>query len=216
MDDRPDELERRLRKRLDALGPAPRALARVLQALHIRSRLTRAAHASAAKGARSMRRRSALAIGIVVGTLILSTAVPAQAAVRLRQYKGQTSQAHNISFFVARTDAGRFIKEIEFNVDLTCDDQTTQRVGVGYGLQVPITDGAFSIDEVDQGAALHVAGDLGRLQGQGTLSWAFPAFTPDEQVQLCTTGDLTWEVEFRRIIQRAKVDAPAGHVVRAA
>lgn len=163
-----------------------------------------------------MRRRSALAIGIVVGTLILSTAVPAQAAVRLRQYKGQTSQAHNISFFVARTDAGRFIKEIEFNVDLTCDDQTTQRVGVGYGLQVPITDGAFSIDEVDQGAALHVAGDLGRLQGQGTLSWAFPAFTPDEQVQLCTTGDLTWEVEFRRIIQRAKVDAPAGHVVRAA
>jgi hypothetical protein len=164
-----------------------------------------------------MRRGSAVAIGIVVGTLILSTAVPAQAAVRLRQYKGQTSQAHNISFFVARTDAGRFIKEIEFNVDLTCDDQTTQRVGVGYGLQVPITDGgAFSIDEVDQGAALHVAGDLGRLEGQGTLSWAFPAFTPDEQVQLCTTGDLTWEVEFRRIIQRAKVDAPAGHVVRAA
>ena len=81
-----------------------------------------------------MRRRSAFAIGIIVGTLILSTAVPAHAAVRLRQYKGQTSQAHNISFFVARTDAGRFIKEMRFNVDLTCDDQTTQRVGVGYGL----------------------------------------------------------------------------------
>ena len=136
--------------------------------------------------------------------------------MRLRQYKGQTSQAHNISFFVARTDAGRFIKEIEFNVDLTCDDQTTQRVGVGYGLQVPITDGAFSIDEVDQGSALHVAGDLGRLQGQWTLSWAFPAFTDDEQVQLCTTGDLTWEVEFRRTIPRGKVNAPAGVAVRAA
>lgn len=166
-----------------------------------------------------MRRRTAFAIAIIVGILILGTAVPAQAAVRLRQYKGQTSQAHNISFFVARTDAGRFIKEMWFNVDLTCDDQTTQRVGVGYGFarnQVPITEGAFSIDEVDQGSALHVAGDLGRLQGQGTLSWAFPALTPDEQVQLCTTGDLTWEVEFRRVLPRGKVDAPASHVVRTA
>lgn len=108
---------------------------------------------------------------------------------------------------------------MRFNVDLTCDDQTTQRVGVGYGFarnQVPITAGAFSIDELDQGSALHVAGDLGRLKGQGTLSWAFPAFTPDEQVQLCTTGDLTWEVEFIRTIPRAKVDAPASHVVRVA
>jgi hypothetical protein len=165
-----------------------------------------------------MRRR--LAFGIVVFTVILGAAVPAHAAVRLRHYKGQTSQAHNISFFVAKTDAGRFIKEMWFNVDLTCDDQTTQRVGVGYGFagnQVPITDGAFSIDAVGQSDALHVAGDLGRLQGQGTLSWAFPAFTPDEQVQLCTTGDLTWEVEFRRTIPHAKiVDAPAGYVVRAA
>ena len=166
-----------------------------------------------------MRRRSAVAAAILVGTIILSTAVPANAAVRLRQYKGQTSQAHNISFFVARTDAGRFIKEMWFTVDLTCDDQTAQRVGVGYGFarnQVPITDGAFSIDEVDQGSALHVAGDLGRLQGQGTLSWAFPAFAPDEQVQLCTTGDLTWEAEFRRTIPRGKVNAPAGVAVRAA
>jgi hypothetical protein len=166
-----------------------------------------------------MRRRRALRIGILVCVVVLTIAVPAHAAPRLRQYKGQTSQAHNISFFVARTDAGRFIKEMWFNVDLTCEDQTTQMVGVGYGFarnQVPITAGAFSIDEVDQGAALHVAGELGPLQGQGTLSWAFPAFTPDEQVQLCTTGDLTWEVEFRRTIPRAKVDAPAGYVVRAA
>ena len=166
-----------------------------------------------------MRKRAAFAIGVIVGTLILSTAVPAHAAPRLRLYKGKTSQAHNISFFVAKTDAGRSIREVSFNVDLTCDDQTTQRVGVSYGFarnQVPITAGAFSIDEVSQSDALHVAGDLGRLQGQGTLSWAFPAFTPDEQVQLCTSGDLTWDVEFRRTIPRAKVDAPASHVVRAA
>src|SRR5262245_39949563 len=127
-----------------------------------------------------MRRNSAFVIAIILGTLILSAAVPAYAAPRLRQYKGQTSQAHTISFFVARTDAGRFIKEMWFNVDLTCEDQSTQGVGVGYGFsrnQAPITAGAFSVDEVDQGSALRVAGDLGRLQGQGTLSWALPAFT---------------------------------------
>lgn len=170
-------------------------------------------------GGEDMRQGKAFAIGIVVGTLLLSTAVPAQAVSRVRHYKGKTSQAHNISFFVARSDAGRFIKEMWFNVDMTCEDQTTQQVGVGYGFarnQVPITAGAFSIDEVDQGAALHVVGDLGPLQGQGTFSWAFPAFTPDEQVQLCTTGDLTWEVEFRRTIPRGKVDAPAGLAVRSA
>jgi hypothetical protein len=165
-----------------------------------------------------MRRHAALATAILMSVLIVATAVPAHAAPRLRQYKGQTSQAHIISFFVARTDAGRLIKEMWFNIDYTCEDQTTQLSGWGFGLgkTVPITDGAFSIDEVDQTLALHVAGDLGRLTGQGTLTLSFPAFTPDEQIQLCTTGDLTWEVEFRRTIPRSKVDAPAGVAVRTA
>ena len=79
-----------------------------------------------------MRRRSAFAIGIVVGTLILSTAAPASAAVRLRKYKGTTSQALNISVLVAKTDTGRVIKKMSFGVTLTCDDQTTQGWGLGY------------------------------------------------------------------------------------
>jgi hypothetical protein len=163
-----------------------------------------------------MRKHRAFAVAILIGVLVLTIAVPAQAAPRLRQYKGQTSQAHNIAFFVARTDAGRFIKEMWFNLDSTCEDQTTQRSGWGFGLgkTVPITDGAFSFDEVDQGLALHVAGDLGSLHGQGTLRLTFPALTTDEQAQLCTTGDLTWEVEFLRTIPRGKVDAPAGFVAR--
>ena len=165
-----------------------------------------------------MRMRSTFAIAILVGVLILSTAIPAHAAARLRQYKGQTSQAHNISFFVAKTDAGRFIKEMWSSLDFTCEDQTTQKIGVGLGFarnQVPITDGAFSIDEVDQGAALHAAGDPGPLHRQGTLSLTFPALTPDEQAQLCTTGDLTWEVDFVRFVTRTRL-APAGYVARTA
>jgi hypothetical protein len=69
---------------------------------------------------------------------------------------------------------------------------------VGYGLRTPIIDQAFSIDEVYQTSSLHLAGQMGSLQGQGTLTLSFPFFTPDEQAQVCTTGDLTWTVEFVR------------------
>ena len=170
-----------------------------------------------------MRRRSAFATAILVGTLILTTAVPARAALRIHLYKGQTSQAHYIAFFVARTESGRFVREMRSNLTFTCEDQTTQRVGISYGFartQVPLTDGAFSIDEVDQGAALHVAGYLGlRLgsgHGQGTLRLTFPALTAEEQAQLCTTGDLTWEVDYVRFIWGTRLDAPAGLVERTA
>ena len=81
---------------------------------------------------------------------------------------------------------------------------------------MPITDGAFSFESVDSTLAIHLEGRLGWLRGEGTLSLATAALTVDEQAQLCTTGDLTWEAEFVRTIPRTNVDAPAGYVVRAA
>jgi hypothetical protein len=62
--------------------------------------------------------------------------------------------------------------------------------------------------------ASHFDGLLGPLRGEGTVSIAVPALTVDEQAQLCTTGDLTWEVEFVRFITRTRLDAPAGLVAR--
>jgi hypothetical protein len=130
-------------------------------------------------------------------------AIPAHAAPRLRLYRGQTSQDHRITFVVAKTDSGRFVREMFARLTFTCDDATTQDVGWGFGFgnrQVPIVDQAFSFDEVDQGDAVHLTGNLGSLQGDGTLTIAFPAFTRDEQPQTCTTGDLTWTVEFVRAL----------------
>jgi hypothetical protein len=82
---------------------------------------------------------------------------------------------------------------------LTCEDQTTE--GFGFGIdfgrtQVPITERVFSFDQVLGNMALHLAGDLGWLQGQGTLSVVEADLSDDEQAQLCTTGDVTWTVEF--------------------
>ena len=73
--------------------------------------------------------------------------------------------------------------------------------GIGFGRRsVPITDGAFTFDENLGNTAYHLAGTIGRLQGQGTLSVVWADLTDDEQAQICTTGDLTWTVEFVRRI----------------
>ena len=151
-----------------------------------------------------MRRRSAFAIGIIVCTLILSTAAPANAAgVRLRVYQGNTSQGGRIWFLVGRDDEGRFLKSVSLEATLTCEDATTRDWAGGwrFGPQhVRITDGGFSDDEVGPFVAAHFDGTLGRLSGEGTASLVIPTLTVDEQAQLCTTGDLTWEVEYVRTI----------------
>ncbi len=167
-----------------------------------------------------MRRRSAFAIVILVGFLVLTAAVPAHAAPRIRIYRGETSQGQAIAFRVVKTDAGRSVVVMFLTAAVTCEDATTQEWGFGWDFgntgSVPITDGAFSYDQVDQFMAAHFDGRLGPLRGEGTVSMAVPAMTADEQAQLCTTGDLTWEVEFVRSIARPRLDAPESRVVRAA
>ena len=154
-----------------------------------------------------MGKRSALGIAVLACFLVLAMAVPAHAAPRhLRLYRGETSQGERIRFKVARTDTGRVVKEISVShVTLTCPDETTLEFGFGFGFGgnsgVPITDRAFSFDDVFWESAFHIAGELGSLQGQGTMSKAQAVITPDEQAaQLCTSGDLTWTVEFVRTL----------------
>ena len=149
-----------------------------------------------------MRKRSALGIAVIVAVLILAMAVPAHAAARLRLYRGQTSQGERISFIVAKNDAGRFVRQISVSATLTCEDQTTT---LGWGIdsflaprEVPAR--AFSYDVNLGNVALLVAGDLGSLRGEGTASMIAGGLTSDKQAQLCTSGDMTWTVEFVRTL----------------
>ena len=151
-----------------------------------------------------MRKRSVLGIALLVGLLVLAVAAPAYAAPRLRLYRGQTSQGEHISFTVAKNDAGRFVRQISVSATLSCEDQTTT---LGWGIdsflaprEVPVTDRAFSYDVNLGNVALLVTGDLGSLRGEGTASMIAGGLTSDEQAQLCTTGDLTWTVEFVRTL----------------
>jgi hypothetical protein len=151
----------------------------------------------------NMRKRSALGIAVLACLLVLAMALPAHAAPRLRLYRGETSQGDGIRFVIAKSDAGRFVRELSVgHITLTCEDQSTVEFGFGYFFSsrgVPITNRAFLYDDVVLESAFHIAGDLGPLQGQGTLSSARAVITPDEQAaQLCTSGDLTWTVGFVR------------------
>jgi hypothetical protein len=152
-----------------------------------------------------MRRHRAFATAILVSVLVVAAAAPAHATSRLRVYRGPTSQDQTIAFRVVRNDNGRFIKELRMQFTLTCEDATTQEWASGYffgGRGIPITDGVFSFDDVNPYNALHLSGQLGWLRGEGTFSMAAPSLTTDEQAQLCTTGDLTWEAEYVRTITR--------------
>ena len=148
-----------------------------------------------------MRNRLSLGMALLVALVILASAAPADAAPRLRLYRGETSQGERIRFVVAKTDAGRFVSELDSGVSLTCEDQTTEDFGFGIGFgrrSAPITDGAFSFDEAFGNIAFHITGELGILHGEGTLSVVEADLTETEQAQLCTSGDLTWTVEFVR------------------
>lgn len=153
-----------------------------------------------------MTRRSRLVVTVLLGILVLSISAPAHSATRLRVFKGETSQGHGIKVRVARSDAGRFVREMDLpHITVTCEDQTT--VEFAYYLSfgrttVPIVERELSFDDVFGDIALHVAGELGSARGEGTLSFAMAQLTPDEQAQLCTTGDLTWEVDYVRTIRR--------------
>jgi hypothetical protein len=84
-----------------------------------------------------MRKRSVVGIAILACLLILTVAVPAHAAPRLRLYRGETSQGEHIKFIVAKTDAGRFVVELDIQDTLTCEDATTQDSGAGWGFASP-------------------------------------------------------------------------------
>ena len=157
-----------------------------------------------------MRWTRAFAIAILACVVVLTGALPAGASTRSRVYRGETSQDHVIRFQVARTDAGRrYLRQMDArNLTTTCEDGTIQSFGFGYGFGGPYVriaeGGTFSFEDVGPYGAFRLGGRLGSMSGEGTLSYAFPALTEDEQAQGCTTGDLTWTVEYVRTIIRPR------------
>ena len=150
-------------------------------------------------------------ITIVIATAFLASAglvntahsVPSKAGV-LRTYAGQTSQGKGMSVgVVIRKDGSLGLKRLSFRLLLlTCSlDQTVQRWGVdyffgggrGFDLQGRTLDFA---DSAGGSSALTIQGKVRAASMIGTLlRFSAASLTPDEEPQLCTTGDLTWSAE---------------------
>ena len=162
-----------------------------------------------------MRRHPALVVVVLAAILSLAMATPAAAASRTRVYKGETSQIKPFSVRVLKADDGqRYFKGFDMEILLTCEDASTQEFGMGFGWggkQNQLTDGVLvDIDEVFGSDALHLHGRIGHHRGSGTFRYTVAELTADEQAQTCTTGDLTWQVEYDHTQSRtSSVSSPA-------
>lgn len=160
-------------------------------------------------------RRGSSPAALLALALLLSLAAPAAAAGhRVRVYRGETSQGIRSHILLTRLDGVMSIVEFEFGTDLQCDDgsTTTWYFNYGFGDGLPLdADRRFSFDDASSSMAVHVAGSIVPRAGEGTLRFTVPALTPEEEPMLCTSGDLTWTVTFRRTIRIGSVSQTSVH-----
>jgi hypothetical protein len=153
--------------------------------------------------------RRTIVVSLAVLMIVVACASAASAA-RTRAYRGETSAGTKIGFRIRVADDGRMsMKGLRFRADLLCDDASTIRFwsfwqfgGVGERL-----DGRrLTFDEAYGSEAMHVAGVFRGRGASGTFEDTMAWLTDDEQAQLCTTGELTWEAH--RVPRDRFGDAP--------
>ena len=111
-------------------------------------------------------------------------------------YRGRTDQHLPMRFHLRGTNDQGSIDRAEFAVRQRCDDGTsggTWGIGIiwiGGGLSV--IKGSFALDDIEFDAALHWSGHVGDARARGHLRFDVPAFTQDEQLQVCGSGRVGW------------------------
>ena len=136
----------------------------------------------------------------VAAIVSVALAVPASAA-RLIEYRGETSAPsyNRVVAYVLKKDNGRrLLRFIAVRSTLACEDATAERYHFIIGIGPLGEDGSFAreIHDRDFGYYLRVDGAIGFRSGSGTALFNKAALTQDgSEVQLCTTGELTWTVD---------------------
>ena len=136
----------------------------------------------------------------LAGLMVLFVLVPAAASAgdkdkHSRYYRGETSQGEPVIAKTHVEDATRLGQITFSSVTINCEDGTQLQGSMGISWALPMSAGRFDFDDVFSWGARHLHGRLGVYGGSGTFSFTWPALTADEQAQLCTTGELTWQVE---------------------
>jgi hypothetical protein len=129
--------------------------------------------------------------------MVLAVLVPAAASaggqeMRFRYYRGTTSQGEPVTANTYLKDGTRRGRIFFRSVTLDCEDGTQTRVGLAWALRMPPD---IDVDYVSPLGAFRLHGRLGVHRGSGTLSFADAQLDADEQAMLCSSGELTWQVE---------------------
>jgi len=113
-----------------------------------------------------------------------------------RHYSGTTAQGRPIEIKAVETADGWAVQRISLAVKMRCEDSASKfpreatRV---FDPPIAVDDKhRFSIDDVSLMEALHVHGRLGANAATGTLEFNVPAFTNQEDLQVCGSGERLW------------------------
>ena len=138
----------------------------------------------------------------VLFTLLAAVPAGAGPTTRIRHYEGETSQGQILRLAVAvRGDVVR-LRELYVEGSIACEDGTGSFFGSGIGFGgfsgPVVADEMLDLQEVFLDVGILVSGRLGEHRGAGTLTQAVARLDTEEQAQVCSTGELTWQVERRR------------------
>ena len=113
-----------------------------------------------------------------------------------RHYSGTTAQGRPIEIKAVETADGWAVQRISLAFKMRCEDSASKfsreatRV---FDPPIPVDEKhRFAIDDVSLMEALHVHGRLGANAATGTLEFNVPAFTNQEELQVCSSGERLW------------------------
>jgi hypothetical protein len=140
-------------------------------------------------------RRRLVIVTLLVLVLSLAVAGVASAAVKQHVYRGRTSQGLRIQFGLVRNKHGNLLMQVmSMGISMTCEDAHVEEWGMGL-FTFPgerLHGQALTYDSVDPLMGIHVTGTFKKDSASGTLKTNLAELDANEQAQLCTTGDLTW------------------------
>jgi len=153
---------------------------------------------------------------LTLGLTLFAAVGSADARPRLnkgRIHAGTTSQGRAAVFIVVRREGQPFaLVGMAFMMTLTCEEDQTSQQWLAVAIwPSPLAMPSHGIDlnQVELTQAISVEGKIQAVHGSGSLSWTIPAFTAQEQIQTCSSGDLSWTVHRRK--PTTPIPAPPAH-----
>ena len=161
-------------------------------------------------------RRSLVVVLLVSLASVWVGSVPAVGAPRVvvRSYVGTTATGGTIRLFTKVRDGIVRFQAIGLEDTATCDDGSALTFAHGVDRSphgVPMDGTSVALQETTFAEAFTLTGTIGTRVASGTITHLFASLDPNEDAQLCSTGELTFTAE--RELADAPVDASALLVV---